>query len=333
MTGGVTEATLGVMHSGVRARDGSARRPAGELGRLPARASDRTFRGPGVTLGEFRCPPDDPRWRGDNTITDGHNVVFPRTSVVIRHAGRPPVVTNRNHVMFYNHGQVYTRGRIDQHGDQCVYLVVSANLLLEIAGAFDPAVVDRPDRPFPFDHGPSDPSSYLLCHLVCQHLLGDEAPDALLLEETILHLLHAVIGQAYGARGGSRRAPRPSAIKARAEAVEAVKSILSSRFQEGIRLDDLAREVGVSTYHLARVFKAGTGLTLHAYLNQLRLRASLERLTERRTDLSELALDLGFSSHSHFTDAFRRAFGASPSVIRRAAAARDLREMSKILEA
>lgn len=322
------------MHSGVRASDGSERRrPAGELGRPLARASERTFRAPGVWLGEFRCPPDDPRWRGDNIIVDGHNVVFPRTSLVIQHAGREPVVTNRNHVMFYNHRQVYTRGRIDQHGDHCIYLVVSGDLLLEIAGPYDPAVVERPDRPFPFDHGPSDPSSYLFYHLVSHYLLGHEAPDALLLEETILRVLHAVIGQAYRARGGSRRAPRPSAIRARAEAVAAVKSILSIRFREGIRLDDLAREVGVSTYHLARVFKAGTGLTLHAYLNQLRLRASLERLTERRADLSELALDLGFSSHSHFTDAFRRAFGASPSVIRRAAAARDLREMSKILEA
>ena len=86
-------------------------------------------------------------------------------------------------------------------------------------------------------------------------------------------------------------------------------------------------------YHLARVFKERTGLTLHAYRDQLRLRASLDPVAEGRADLTELALDLGYSSHSHFTDAFRRAFGAPPRAIRRAATAAELLEMSKILEA
>jgi AraC family transcriptional regulator len=291
------------------------------------------FRAPSITLSEFRCPPDDPRWRSENIISDGHNVVFPRTSVLITHAGREPVVTNCNHVMFYNRGQIYRRGCIDQHGDRSVYLVIGAELLLEIASPFDPAVAGRPDQPFPFDHGPSDPSSYLLHHLVSRMVLLGSALDPLLLEETILDVLHAVIGQAYRARGRSQRAPRPRAVKARAEAAQAAKSLLSRRYHEAIRLEGLAREVGVSMFHLARVFKESTGMTVHAYLNQLRLRASLERLYDRRTDLSELALDLGFSSHSHFTDAFRRAFGAPPSVVRRAAMARNLREMSKILEA
>ena len=69
-------------------------------------------------------------------------------------------------------------------------------------------------------------------------------------------------------------------------------------------------------FHLARVFKARTGFSLHAYRNQLRLRAALERLAEPGVDLIDIALDLGFSSHSHFTDTFRRSFGKTPSVVR-----------------
>ncbi len=87
---------------------------------------------------------------------------------------------------------------------------------------------------------------------------------------------------------------------------------------ERVTLDDVARAVHVSPFHLARIFQQQTGVPVHRYLTQLRLRASLERLD---SDLTVVALELGFSSHSHFTDAFRREFGRSPS------------EMRKILEA
>ena len=54
-------------------------------------------------------------------------------------------------------------------------------------------------------------------------------------------------------------------------------------------------------------------MPIHRYLTQLRLRSSLERLADGANDLTALALELGFSSHSHFTDAFRREFGHAPS--------------------
>jgi AraC-like DNA-binding protein len=62
-------------------------------------------------------------------------------------------------------------------------------------------------------------------------------------------------------------------------------------------------------------------MTLHAYRNDLRLRSSLEQL-ESGGDLTRLALDLGYSSHSHFTSSFRVLFGVPPSAIRRHVRAR-----------
>ncbi|MEZ4619900.1 MAG: helix-turn-helix domain-containing protein [Caldilineaceae bacterium] len=56
---------------------------------------------------------------------------------------------------------------------------------------------------------------------------------------------------------------------------------------------------------------------MHQYTAQLRMRAALERITDPGTDLTAVALDLGYSSHSHFTSAFRRAFGILPSALRR----------------
>jgi AraC-like DNA-binding protein len=57
---------------------------------------------------------------------------------------------------------------------------------------------------------------------------------------------------------------------------------------------------------------------------RLRLHASLERVAEPGSDLTAVALDLGFASHSHFTAAFRRSFGLTPSALRAQARARTL---------
>jgi AraC-like DNA-binding protein len=78
----------------------------------------------------------------------------------------------------------------------------------------------------------------------------------------------------------------------------------------------MARAVHASPFHLARIFQQRTGVPVHRYLTQLRLRAALERLADGADDLTALALELGFSSHSHFTDSFRREFGCAPSTVR-----------------
>jgi AraC-like DNA-binding protein len=64
------------------------------------------------------------------------------------------------------------------------------------------------------------------------------------------------------------------------------------------------------------VFRAETGFSVDRYHRALRLRAALERLPAHGGRLSALALDLGFSSHSHFSDTFRREFGVAPSAVR-----------------
>jgi AraC-like DNA-binding protein len=83
-------------------------------------------------------------------------------------------------------------------------------------------------------------------------------------------------------------------------------------------LATLARRVGTSPFHLAHVFGAVMGVSVHRYLVQLRLATALERLADGEDSLSALALDLGFSTHSHFTSVFRRCLGMTPREARAA---------------
>lgn len=113
--------------------------------------------------------------------------------------------------------------------------------------------------------------------------------------------------------------------------VHEVKTFLAARFKETVTLQDIATAVYTSPYHLSRIFHKYTGFTIHNYLNQLRLRTALGYLAQSDVQLTDVGLALGYSSHSHFTQAFRRTFGTAPSDFRASASSKRIQEMRKIL--
>ena len=161
---------------------------------------------------------------------------------------------------------------------------------------------------------------------------GSEPLEPLWADEAALQLVADVLGAAFARHGLPGKRRRNGTDADHADRAEGAKTYLASRLGERITLDDVARAVHASPFHLARVFRQRTGVPLHRYLNRLRLRAALERLAGGANNLTALALELGFSSHSHFADAFRREFGRTPSDVR-AGSRRALREMSKNLKA
>ena len=286
------------------------------------------FESPTVTVGLFRCRPWHPRFENTGPI-NGYLVVFPRTSVCITHAGRAPIVTDPNVVMFYNHQQRYRRSKVSDRGDLCEWFAFDPQIVAETIQRFDPRVADREAGPFILTHGPSDPQIYLLQRLVVEHLLGS-APDRLFVAETMLQVLGRVIDLAYCAHG-TLPAGRAGLKDSGQELAHAAQAFLARAFQEQVSLDAIARAVAVSPYHLCRVFHRQMGMTIHAYLNQIRLRTALEYVAQGDTDLATLGVSLGYSSHSHFSQAFRRTFGIAPSELRRRASSRSLGELRNIL--
>lgn len=269
------------------------------------------FESPLVRIGRWRCPADNPVFVDSGPIPEAL-FAFPRESVWIQHEGREPFVADPNTVTYYNSGQVYTRHKLSARGDLCEWFAVCPEAIAGTLAAHEPAAVDRIDRPFPFTHGPSNPDSYLQQRMVFSHVSREASPDRLFVEEAVLSILGDVAGLGYQVAKPAPRQPR----RRDGDVIEAARDVIARRFKDNLSLDDVAREVQSSVFHLARVFKACTGFSLHAYRNQLRLRSALERLRERDVDLIDIALDLGFSSHSHFTETFRRTFGRTPSAVR-----------------
>lgn len=287
------------------------------------------FNGATVQAGIFRCLPACPLFHDSGPIKR-HLVVFPRTSVSITHAGSTPIVADPNVVMFYNRGQRYRRGRLSERGDLCDWYAFEPAIIAEALAPFDPAVAERPQEPFALTHGPSDAAVYMQQRRILQDLLGGSAPDSLYVEEALLHVLGQIVARAYRTRG-QPAGPAASAAGAVGALVYDLKSLLALRFTSQLSLQQAAGALHCSPFHLCRIFRRTTGSTIHAYLNQLRLRSALELVAQSSTDLTTLGIELGFSSHSHFTREFRRAFGVVPSAFRRTASARRVRELSKIM--
>lgn len=113
-----------------------------------------------------------------------------------------------------------------------------------------------------------------------------------------------------------------AAQAARSRYVERAQAYLAANFDQPLTLADIARATQCSPFHLARLFRTELGTSLRRYQERLRFAAAIERLARGESDLLRLALDLGFTSHSHFTANFRRALGVTPSELRRTLSAR-----------
>jgi AraC family transcriptional regulator len=128
----------------------------------------------------------------------------------------------------------------------------------------------------------------------------------------------AIVAELLSPRGlpGPAGKPRRSLSRDVAETAETAREYVASRYTQRLQLEEIATACGVSVYRLCRSFLAATSMTVHRYVSRLRLAAALERLAKGERDLTCLGLELGFSSHSHFSWAFRREFNLSPSAWR-----------------
>lgn len=252
-----------------------------------------------VCIGAFRCHREYSGFQ--DTGPARHDCfVFPRTAVAIEHEHEPRFAANPNVITFYNKGQRYLRHAVSDQGDRCDWFGIDRAIVREAVGA------DR-ENPFAWTRMKSEPEIFLQQRRIFEAAMTGSLP-AIAIEEKAIRLLEEIVPKA------SVRGLSPIAKRSR-EMIYEVENFLGARLDQPLRLADIAAGVGSSAFHLCRTFRTATRSTIHRYLTRLRVRAGLERIC-LRPSLSAVALDLGFTHHSHFSNAFRREFGATPSAIR-----------------
>ena len=231
-------------------------------------------------------------------------LVFPYRGVYVRHVGRAEAIAEANQVVLFNEDEPYQVSHPIEGGDSSLSVGVSAPALLELAppdylhakgrAAFNQARLR-------IDAGAQALTARL------RHGLNRCAMDILEAETVTLALVRRALGEttahvAGGTDGRQRLADR-------------AKLVLSSDLGRRWTLAEIAADVGVSPVYLTQVFQQVEGVPLYRYQLRLRLARALDLLGDY-DDLSSLALDVGFSSHSHFSAAFKRAYGQTPQSFR-----------------
>jgi len=96
-----------------------------------------------------------------------------------------------------------------------------------------------------------------------------------------------------------------------------ITEFIGAHLDENISLNVLAKVVGLSPHHLSDAFKTSTGQSPHQYLIDQRIRRAKELLLGSDKSVTEIALEVGFASHSHFTEQFRKRCKITPTWYRR----------------
>ena len=100
------------------------------------------------------------------------------------------------------------------------------------------------------------------------------------------------------------------------ERVERVAALLRQRLSEPPGLEEIGREVGCSPFYLSRTFSREMGMTIPQYLRRIRMERAAELLGSGKYNVTEAAMEVGYSSLSHFSQAFCQTMGCCPVLYR-----------------
>jgi AraC family transcriptional regulator len=260
------------------------------------------FAGGGAAVGTFRCGPHEPLFDGGLPST-AHCIVFSRTAVWIQHEGGARYVADPTVVTFHTRGRSYRRWRIAEAGDRCDWIAFPDDVVREAVAYASPAQLNADRVSFPFQYAASTPAMYVRQRRLVRRLTDDRVAG-FEVEEEANALLRMAVAQARR-RPDVRRSPP-------VDAVQHARELIARTPDRRLQLSSLAAAVGLSPYQLCRWFVRICGETMTAYRLRLRLLSSLEGVCDGE-HLASIAVAYGFDSHSHFTAAFRRAFGVTPS--------------------
>jgi AraC family transcriptional regulator len=257
-----------------------------------------------VSVWDVECPGVCTR-QSDEECADTTQFVFPYRGLYLRHVGRKESVAEPSQVVVFNADEPYRVSHPVEGGDACLSIEPSAATLLELAPSemlrtSEQAALNR-------SHMRIAAQTQSLAAIL-RHRMNRGVAGVLEAETLTLALIRHALGNAD---------PDRSKVTTRTRTlVDQTKQVIVADLGRRVTLGEIAAQVGVSPVYLTQIFQRVEGIPLYRYQLRLRLARALQ-LLNHYDDVTELALELGFSSHSHFTAAFKQAYGQTPSTFRR----------------
>jgi AraC-like DNA-binding protein len=271
-----------------------------------------------VALGEFRCPVRHTQFAGGGPQSC-HYIVFPRNPVRIQVHGDRRELASPGTLRFYNAGDCYDRAAVGGRADESDWIALNAQLLEDLLARSCGRARIGHSKMFPAHSAPVSARLCLLQRRLFAVAARAQPNSRLGLEEAGIACAARAIDEAtnfWSHAKSAKRAPRRLSQRRREEIAQQTQEILALDPALELSIADLAARVHCSVAHLARVFVAHTGRSLHEFRQQIRLHHALDLLAGGGRSLAAIALVAGYASHSHMTQAFRRGFGLVPSRLR-----------------
>ena len=243
----------------------------------------------------------------ENEWRNTTHLLFPYRGLFVRHRGDDICVAEAGQVLLSNAGEDCRITHPVPGGDSSLVVLVEESMLRELA----PKALLRDGAQLAFrqDRLRIDARAQALVAML-RHSLREKIAEALEAESLALTLVQRALGP--------RTSHAAGATSGRQRLADRTKLVLAGALSRRWTLAEIAADVGVSPVYLTQVFQQVEGLPLYRYQLRLRLARALD-LIAQYDDLTTLGLDLGFSSHSHFSAAFREVHGRTPSEFRQAA--------------
>ena len=290
-----------------------------ELSPQPEFRRTALFESDTVCLADVRCR-GVCRHRSAEENTSEAQLIFPYRGVFIRHLGRDESVADANQVLFFGANEVHQVSHPVTGGDACAVMTLPQDILSELVKL---DIYDENNQRFRIRSRSLTPAAQALRSVLLTRL-ADNTCTTLEAESLCLTLARLAFTPLPIARYTPTRAKR--------HLLDRVKLLLADSTSTRMSLAEIGKSVGASPVYLTQIFSELEGIPLYRYQLRLRLAQALVRLPEQK-DLSALALDLGFSSHSQFTTLFGQTFGLPPGDFLRAVSRSEIKSLLKILKA
>jgi AraC-like DNA-binding protein len=247
-------------------------------------------------------------------------VVLPFSGVFSKHDAPGRHVTGTpSHAVFIAADTPYRLSYPGKIGDRALTLRFSHALASDDLGSHAGEA--------PVSSGLLPAEAMVLRNLLCARLKRSEV-DEFEIEVRALHLLGMSLGAIRSADASIRRLTEARWTRSLQRVKEAVAIAPADKWD----VEKLARIALISPFHLCRVFRRMTGTSVYGYVLRERLASTLDAVLDGG-DLTTIALDAGFASHSHFTARFRDFFGCTPVALRCCARSNKVIELRKIVTA
>lgn len=270
-----------------------------------------------VALIERRCIADGTGFARASQAQSCALIALHLAPLRLAFSGRAVEVVTPNHLSLHAPGSIHAREMISAQGELSECIALSPTLLRQVSATHGLGGNEPEAALFANAFAPCNAAAFI-AH---RRLFALARARSSALDSRAIERMVTVIAL-EGLRGARQRAVveqkersarrRPD-CRRRRERVEAAKILLASEFLAEEPVSGLASRLRCSEGHLSRAFHALTGYRLVEYRTELRLRRGLVEIEKTGSDLADVALQLGFVSHSHFSSTMRQRFGFTPT--------------------